>query len=84
MSKHDKYMGLFNYFKSKSIKIIMLNFAEIEKLIGYELPSSAYKHRAFWANTRTHLVAFGWLDAGYRTADVDFFNQQVEFRKNTI
>jgi len=81
MPNNNKYIGLINYLKSISNKNVTLTFTDIEKLIGDTLPSSAYNRRAFWANTRTHSVAFGWLDASYRRAAVDFTNQQVEFVK---
>lgn len=81
MPKGDKYIGLVKYLKFKSTSNVMLSFTEIEKLIGDTLPASAYKHRAFWSNTRTHSVAFGWLDADYRTSTVNFTNKTVAFIK---
>lgn len=81
MPKGDKYIGLTNYLKNKTISSIIMSFSEIEKQIGDTLPESAYKHRAFWSNTHTHSVAFGWLEAGYKTISVDFKNQQVAFER---
>ena len=81
MPKGDKYIELINHLKSVSIENITLIFADIEKLIGDALLSSAHKHRAFWADTCTHSVAFGRLDAGDITSRVNFTNKQVEFVK---
>jgi hypothetical protein len=81
MPKGDKYIGLTNYLKNIALSSISMSFNDIEKQIGDTLPESAYKHRAFWANTRYHSVAFGWLDAGYKKVSVDFINQQITFEK---
>jgi hypothetical protein len=71
MPKGDKYIGLSRYLNECGKKVLIMTFDEIESIIGDKLPSSAHKHNAFWANTKTHSVAFGWLNAGYRTVDVD-------------
>lgn len=81
MPKGDKYIGLTNYLKSRTENSIIMSFADIENRIGDSLPASAYRHRAFWSNTKTHSVAYGWLDAGYKTENVDFNKQLVTFVK---
>ncbi len=81
MPKGDKYVGLANYLKGRNDSSIIISFTEIEKLIGDILPASAYKHRAFWSNTRTHSVAFGWIDTDYKTDSVDFINKHVTFKR---
>ncbi|MBU3227796.1 DUF7662 domain-containing protein [Clostridium algidicarnis] len=81
MPKGEKYIGLTNYLKNKTVRSIRISFNEIEKQIRGTLPESAYKHRAFWSNTHTNSVAFGWLKAGYKTISVDFKNQQVTFER---
>jgi len=79
--KGDKYIGLTNYLKNKTESIVTMSFDEIEKQVGDKLPESAHKHQAFWSNTHTHSVAFGWLNAGYKTISVDFNIQLVTFKK---
>lgn len=79
MPKGDKYIGLKNYLQGKNEKTIVMSFAEIEARNGETLPASAYKHRAFWSNTRTHSIAFGWLDTEYKTVGVDFKEKYVTF-----
>lgn len=81
MPKGDKYIGLTNFLKNRALSSIIMSFDEIEKQIGDKLPESAYKYRAFWSNTYTHSVAFGWLQAGYKTISIDFKKQQVTFEK---
>jgi len=60
---------------------VALSFAEVEKIIGNELPPSAYKYRAWWANERigTHVWAHAWLKAGWRVDSVDLGSQRVSF-----
>lgn len=81
MPKGDKYIGLTHYLREKNDGSIIMAFSEIETQIGDILPASAHKHRAFWSNTLTHSVAFGWLNAGYKTISVDFKDQYVTFKK---
>ncbi len=57
-------------------------FAEIEGVLGFSLPRSAYAYPAWWSNDATgHSHSLAWLDAGWRTQDVDLQNQQVTFLK---
>ncbi len=81
MPKGDKYVGLTSYLKQCGEDSITLSFSEIEAKIGDTLPPSADKYAAFWSNTRTHSVAFGWLDADYRTEDLNLKNKQITFKK---
>lgn len=81
MPKGDKYIGLLNYLRGITGNSIAMSFSEIENKVGDTLPDSAYKYREFWANTRTHSVAFGWLDAGFKTVGVDFKRQYVTFER---
>lgn len=59
-----------------------MTFAAIEDLLGFPLPASARKHQAWWSNTRHgHSHAAAWLDAGWRTSDLDLVGQAVTFRR---
>lgn len=81
MPKGDKYVGLTSYLKQCGEDSITLSFSEIEGKMGDTLPSSAHKHKAFWSNSRTHSVAFGWLDADYRTVAINLENKVITFAK---
>ena len=57
-----------------------LSFPRIEELLGRTLPPSARKRTAWWSNNASgHVQAVAWLDAGYRTTDLDLTNEQVTF-----
>lgn len=56
-------------------------FSEVEDEVGSELPESAWKHRAWWANDDHHVqAAKGWLAAGYEVAHVDRVAEIVCFQ----
>ena len=82
MPKGDKYIELTEYLKRCGKESLKLSFLEINSIIGCELPDSAYKHQAWWSNSESHSSAFGWMNAGYITSNVDIANGQVEFIKS--
>ncbi|MFP7296989.1 hypothetical protein [Neobacillus niacini] len=45
---------------------------EIEEILTFKLPASAYKYSAWWANETegTHTHARSWLMAGWKTTEV--------------
>lgn len=80
----SKYRGLTEYLLKSNSDRIQLTYSEIEKLIGFPLPSSARNHmRAYWANTETHSYASSWLAIGYK-ARVDVEHSTVIFEKELI
>lgn len=59
---------------------VRLSFAEIEKILGFSLPPSAYEAQPWWSNTRAgHSQAVAWLDAGWKTTALDLAGRQVSF-----
>lgn len=80
----DKYIALKNYLARSQAPLITLTFAQIEEIIGFELPESATKHaEAWWSNNRDHSQAVAWLDAGYETDWVSdsYANKHITFQK---
>jgi hypothetical protein len=80
MSK--KYDALGQYLKSHASQSeVRLTFAEIEGIIGSELPSSAYDHRPWWSNNPSNNVMTKvWLAAGFKTEQVDVPGEKLVFR----
>ena len=76
-----KYRYLSDYLHNAAEGAVRLTFNEIEQIVKEKLPSSAYQHRAFWANTESHSIAISWMSVGYRTVEVDIANQYVLFEK---
>ena len=81
MAKGEKYIELTSYLEKCGKDELRLTFSEIESILGCKLMGSAYKYPALWSNSESHTIAFGWLNAGYNTRNVDIPNQIVEFVK---
>ena len=76
------YDPLGDYLKSSTSDSIPMTFKEVEKIIGRDLPPSAYRHRPWWANeARGHSHAKAWLDAGYETEQVNMESRKLVFRR---
>ena len=80
----SKYEPLPQFLASERVSLKRLTFAEIERVLGFKLPKSAYKHEAWWSNNATgHSHARAWLSAGWRTEDVDLAGRKVTFQRST-
>lgn len=59
-----------------------MKFEEVARVIGSELPASAYKHRPWWANESAgHVHAKAWLAAGYEATQVDMEGHKLVFKR---
>ena len=59
-----------------------VSFREIEKVLGFKLPQSALKYPAWWSNDETgHSHAKAWLEAGWRTEEVDIPGRELTFAR---
>ena len=76
-----KYDPFYRHLMSSTEPSLRFTFAEIERILGEDLPPSARRHQAWWANERggTHVHALSWLDAGYETQRLDLNAGTVEF-----
>jgi CBS domain-containing protein len=62
--------------------VVDLTFNQIEDIIEGELPESAHKHRAWWANDSvSHPQSKLWLDVGWRAASANMSEQRVRFAR---
>lgn len=66
----NKFENLTKYLKDKNEDNIKLSFSNLEKIIGFPLPDSAYKHRAYFANVLNHSISKAWMEAGYRSTNM--------------
>jgi hypothetical protein len=79
-----KYEPLEKFLRGRSSGRWRASFSEIEKLLGFKLPQSALKYPAWWSNDETgHSHATAWLDAGWRTEEVDLADHKLTFTKVT-
>lgn len=80
-----KYRALSEHLVDLGADEWRATFAEIEAVLGFSLPESALKYPAWWANNRQgsrHSIA--WLDAGWRTAELDLGTQHIVFRRVSV
>ena len=75
-----KYRPLHDHLAALATSSWAASFAELEDVIGDELPTSARVHRAWWANeASTHSHARAWVAAGWHTQDVQLDSERVTF-----
>ena len=80
----SKYAPLATYLRESGRETLSMSFAEIERIIGADLPPSAFKHRPWWSNNPSNsVITYAWLEAGYLTEQVDMAGQTLVFRKSS-
>ena len=78
----SKYSPLADHLRGSRQNSVAMTFSDIERIIGAELPQSAFTHRAWWSNNPTNnVMTRAWLEAGYTTAEVDMAAHNLVFRK---
>ena len=76
-----KYKSLTEYLYENWEKKIELTYEQIEHILGFALPPTAYKlPLSYWANTNTHTYASSWLAIGYKAKVIG--EQKVIFERN--
>ena len=81
-----KYAPLTDHLTNRKQARIPMRFDELERLLGFPLPPSARKHRAWWSNNPSNSVMTkAWLAAGYQSESVDLDAEKLIFaRLNTV
>ena len=67
----QKYRPLGDYLAKQHEVAVFLTFQQIEQIVGFALPPSAYSHRAWWANSLLHPQAGSWLNVGWKVGEVN-------------
>ena len=84
-ASEGKYQGLYTHLNGLQAKEWRTSFSEVESVLGFDLPPSARRYNAWWANetkdTR-HSQCLAWTAAGWETADVDMNAETLLFRRN--
>ena len=77
-----KYQNLGAFLQKQRAREVPLTFREIEKITGVKLPPKAQHHRAWWSNNPfNNVMTQIWLDAGFKTEEVDVASRKLVFRK---
>ncbi len=78
-SKYDRLKGYLR-FRGAFTDVVRLSFADMDGIIGDNLPMSAYRSQAWWNNSpNSHSMA--WLNAGWETREVNLEEGYVVFKK---
>jgi hypothetical protein len=77
--RREQYQCLERHLRAVGRPRIEMTFDEVALVIGAPLPSSAFRHPAWWGSDPKHTEAV-WLDAGY-TASPNLTAQRVVFTK---
>jgi hypothetical protein len=79
----SRYEPLAQFLDRSREKVWKAGFQEIEAVLGFALPQSAYRYPAWWANQRGpgHSQTSGWRGVGWKTSKVDLKKQQVVFER---
>jgi hypothetical protein len=77
-----KYEPLRHWLRQVGADRVRVSFVEIESVLGFRLPDSARSLAQWWVNTRgSHVQAAAWMDAGWRTCQVDLVGEYVSFER---
>jgi hypothetical protein len=78
-----KYEPLTAFLQKQPGGEVRMSFAQIERVVGFKLPAVAQRHRAWWSNSPTNnVMTQAWLDAGFRSEQVDMTARKLVFRKS--
>ena len=79
MSKYDRF-GAF--LAASSADSISLTFGQIEAILGFSLPASK-AYQAWWSNSPwNNVMTRVWLEAGFKSGQVDIAGQTVVFTRD--
>ena len=79
-----KYAPLYRHLSAKDGADWRVSFAELEAILGFELPASARLHRPWWSNPKRGAgpsQALAWHAAGWRTRAVDLEEETLVFER---
>jgi cell division protein FtsZ len=81
----NRYQALAELLAQCREDVVTFSFeqlnAELERAGAEPLAASAYRHRAWWANTDTHTHASAWMEMGWRVEVVDLDRRTVAFSR---
>ena len=78
-----KYSPLYRFLarKARYSELVTLTFAQIDGIIGDNLPFSALRNQNWWHNSRSTAQGQAWLNVGWRVQDVNMTDRTVTFRR---
>lgn len=80
VSKYDRLTSYLR-FRGAFTDTVKLGFAQIDGIIGENLPMSAYRSEKWWHNLPSSPHANGWMAAGWEVREVNLKEGYVVFKK---
>ena len=83
-ASRGKYAPLYRHLSAKDGSDWRASFAEIEAILGFDLPDSARLYRPWWSNQKRgagHSHALAWHAAGWKTRAVDLEGETLVFQR---
>lgn len=85
MEKLSKYHAISAHLAMSKKPELRMSFREIEEVLGFSLPLSAYKYPAWWANESiSGRRSTAWLSVGWQTEQLDLAGRKVTFRRGDV
>jgi plasmid stability protein len=76
----NKYAPLTRFLRQQEAPRVTMTFHEVEEVLGFSLPASAWKYPAWWSNAAAgQSQVKSWRDAGWETRDLDLRGRKVTF-----
>ena len=81
----SRYAILADHLNRQGGDSWIATFRDIEMILGFNLPDSAYRHPAWRANQsgQGHAQVRSWRDAGWKTRELDLAGHAVKFERTT-
>jgi len=77
-----KYAPLGDYLRKQNADSVPMRFDDIERIVGSKLPEKSQRQRTWWSNNPdNNVMTKVWLDAGFRTEQVDIDARRLVFRR---
>ena len=79
----NRYEALTSYlrFRAAFTDTVKLSFAQIDGIIGDNLPLTAYRSTEWWENSPNNAHSKAWLNAGWKAEEVNLKEAYVVFKK---
>jgi len=76
-----KYRPLWQWLKAQQPDVLVMTFADIERVLGFHLPPSSRRHASHWHGYEGSAVARAIRDAGFRARNLDLASEIVELHR---
>lgn len=81
----SKYTSLRDFLRGSRTGAVKLSFNEVETILGFRLPNSAYLYPAWWSNNpEGHSHCLAWVKEGWQSEQVDLSRREVTFRRAAL